>query len=154
MTSVRGKSEMDLKTSPRYEINQLLWELDASYTEYGTTFGQPRSIRKILYAIFSEGTSCSLQRVIFATGMSKQTIHSALHKMEADGYLYFEALDAKSKLVCLTERGVQLAQETAGRMMKTEQMAFEDWSKEDLENLMALLRKYITSFQAAVNKNI
>lgn len=63
----------------------------------------------ILYTICDNGESCLLQEISRRSGVSKQTINSAIRKLEKEGIVYLESVGAKNKNVCLTDEGKQLA---------------------------------------------
>ena len=84
-------------------FNCLLSETDAAYHEAALRQGLNDSSSRILYALCELGSPASLRAVCESTGLSKQTVNSALRKLEADGILYLEPSGARSKRVCLTE---------------------------------------------------
>ena len=66
-------------------LNCLLSEMDAAYHEAAQRQGQNDSTSRILYALCELGSPASLRAVCESTGLSKQTVNSALRKLEADG---------------------------------------------------------------------
>ena len=90
-------------------FNYLLGEIDAVYHEVSLKLGLSDSAMKIMYAICDAGEVCLLQEICFYTGLSKQTVNSAIRKLEEEGILYLEPFNAKSKKVFLTEKGKGLA---------------------------------------------
>ena len=54
------------------------------------------------------GEGCLLQDICFYTGISKQTVNSALRKLEVEEILYLEPYNAKSKKVFLTSKSVSI----------------------------------------------
>ena len=64
------------KEMKRY--NYLVGEIDAVYHEASLKLGLSDSALNILYAICDAGEGCLLQEICFYTGISKQTINSAL----------------------------------------------------------------------------
>ena len=77
-----------------------------------------------------------LRAVCESTGLSKQTVNSALRKLEADGILYLEPSGARSKRVCLTEAGLRVADATAGRLIRLENSIFDEWPAEDVQQYL------------------
>lgn len=123
--------------------NYLVGEIDATYHELSTKFGLSDSMMRILYTICDNGTDCPLQKICRLTGLSKQTINSALRRLEQEGIVYLEPLSPKSKNVCLTEAGKQLTQQTAGRLHEMENAVFASWPPEDVEKYIALTEAYL-----------
>ena len=63
-------------------LNCLLSEMDAAYHEAAQRQGQNDSTSRILYALCELGSPASLRAVCESTGLSKQTVNSALRKLE------------------------------------------------------------------------
>ena len=136
------------KEMKRY--NYLVGEIDAVYHEASLKLGLSDSAMKILYALCDAGEGCLLQEVCFYTGLSKQTINSALRKLEEEGILYLEPYNAKSKKVFLTEKGRKLTEKTAYRIIQAENEIFESWKKDDVEQYLDLTENYLLSLKRKV----
>ena len=78
-------------------LNCLLSEMDAAYHEAALRQGLNDSSSRILYALCELGSPASLRAVCESTGLSKQTVNSALRKLEAEGIFYLEPSGARSK---------------------------------------------------------
>lgn len=128
--------------------NYLVGEIDATYHEMSTKLGLSDSVMRILYTICDNGTDCPLQKICRLTGLSKQTINSALRKLENEGVIYLEPLGPKNKNVCLTESGKRMAEQTAGRIMMMENAIFASWPREDMERYVALTETYLQDLRA------
>lgn len=74
------KQETGLK---RY--NYLFGEIEAVYHEISLQMGLSDSVSRILYAICDEGDRCPLSLICRRTGLSKQTVNSALRRLEEEG---------------------------------------------------------------------
>ena len=75
----------------------------------------------------------------------KQTVNSALKKLEAEGFLVLSAGDdQRSKRVCLTEKGEQLARTCADRVAEAEARAIGSLSPDDRAALIRLTELYGT----------
>ncbi|MCI8538140.1 MAG: MarR family transcriptional regulator [Oscillospiraceae bacterium] len=130
-------------------FNHLLSETGAAYHEAAVRLGLPDSVMRILYTIcgYDSGFRCPLREVCVRTGISKQTINSALRRLEAEGIVYLERADAKHKDICLTEQGIRLAERTAVRVMEAEDAVLAAWPRKDVETYLALTEKYLTAFR-------
>ena len=82
--------------------NHLLQETDAVYHEMAQHWGLPDSVMGVLYTLCDTGGRCSVREVCRLGGMSKQTVNSALRRMEREGLIYLEAA-GRGKDVCLTD---------------------------------------------------
>lgn len=135
-------SSIDMK---RY--NYLFGEMEAVYHELSLKVGLSDSAMRILYTICDKGESCLLRDICRYCGLSKQTINSALRKMEAEGILYLEPAGAKNKNVCLTEEGKRLTARTAGRVYEMENDILESWPKEDVQKYLELTERFLYALQ-------
>ncbi|MCI9104972.1 MAG: winged helix-turn-helix transcriptional regulator [Lachnospiraceae bacterium] len=130
-------------------FNHLLSEIDATYHEMSLKLGLSDSAMIILYTICDndDKNSCLLQDICHRSGLSKQTINSSLRQLESKGILYLEAITPKSKNVCLTDRGKQLANQTAGRVIQAENEIFASWPQEDVEKYLALTESFLLALR-------
>lgn len=122
-------------------FNCLLSETDAAYHEAALRQGLNDSSSRILYALCELGSPASLRAVCESTGLSKQTVNSALRRMEREGLIYLEAA-GRGKDVCLTEAGEGLACRTALRVIQAENQVFAAWPQADVEQYLALTRRF------------
>ncbi len=128
-------------------FNYLLGEIEAVYHELFFKLGLSDSAAKILYTICDEGDGCLLREVRRHSGLSKQTVNSAIRKMETEKILFLEQADSKNKRVHLTEEGKQLAQRTVLRVIKAENEIFSSWSEADVEKYLALTENYLNALK-------
>lgn len=123
--------------------NHLIGEIDAVYHEISLKFGLSDSAMKILYTVCNNGDCCLLQDICRLSGISKQTINSAIRKLEAEEILYLETAGTKNKNVCLTDKGKLLAQRTAIRIIEAENEIFASWSKEEVNQYLELTERFL-----------
>lgn len=128
-------------------FNYLLGETNAVYHDMAQRLGLSDSIMQILYSICDNGTSCLLQDICRNSGLSKQTVNSALRKMEAEELVYLKPAGAKSKRVCLTEKGECLSRQTAGKVLKIENDILSCWAKEDVQKYLELTEAFLTALR-------
>lgn len=127
--------------------NYLSSEIDSAYHELSVKLGLPDSSMIVLYTICDSGDSCLLADVCRKSGISKQTVNSALRKLESQGVIYLEAAGAKNKKICFTEYGRQLADQTAMKIITIENDIFSSWSVEDVEKYLELTERYLRDFK-------
>lgn len=127
--------------------NYLFGETGAAYHEMYLKLGLADSAIAILYSILESGDCCLLQHICRYTGLSKQTINSAIRKLEAEGVVYLEAAGSRNKMVCLTEAGKCLAEKTAGRVLEAENEIFASWTREDVEKYLELTETYMLALR-------
>lgn len=131
----------------RKRCNYLLNETDAAYHEAAIRFGLSDSCMIVLYTICDAGEPCPLRDICRNAGVSKQTINSALRRLEADSILYLENTDGKNKTVHLTDKGRKLAEQTAAKVIAIENDIFSSWTREDVAQYLALTERYLQDFR-------
>ncbi len=82
----------------------------------------------------------------------KQTVNSALKKLDAEGYIDWSVTESnkKNKVVTLTEKGEKLAQQTADKILAAEERVFCCMSDTEIEQLMILYDKYLTTLEMEI----
>lgn len=131
-------------------FNLLLSEIDAAYHDAALRLGLSDSAMLILYTIcWCEG-ECLLSDI--TSGASKQTINSALRKLEADNIVCLEAFEGRKKKVRLTEEGNQFVKDTVFRLIEVENAIFNIWSDEEKNTYIELTRRYLTDFRERIKE--
>ena len=127
--------------------NHLEGEINAVYHRISLKLGLSDSAAIILYTICNSGDACPLRDICRLSGLSKQTVNSALRRLEADGAVCLEAAGPRSKTVCLTEAGKLLADRTARRIIQAENEIFAAWPQEDVETYLALPERFLSDIR-------
>lgn len=133
-------------------FNYLTNEIDAAYHEAALKLGLSDSAMLILYAICNSGEECLLSDITKLSGISKQTLNSALRKLESEGIVYLEIFSGKKKRICLTEKGKLLVENTVLQVIKIENDIFDSWTKEERRSYIALTERYLSSFKNKVKE--
>lgn len=128
-------------------FNHLLGEIEGVYHHISYKLGLSDSAMTILYTICDNGDSCPLQDICHRSGLSKQTINSALRKLEAEGIVYLEVMGVKNKNVCLTEKGIHLAKGTAIRVLQAENEILASWQREDVKMYLELTERFLLALR-------
>ena len=127
--------------------NYLSSEIGAAYHEMNLKLGMSDSASSIIYAILENGDHRLLQSICRCTGLNKQTINSAIRKLEAEGIVYLEMAGSKHKMVYLTEVGKTLAEKTAGQIMEAENEIFASWPPEDVKKYLELTEIFMLALK-------
>lgn len=133
-------------------LNAVISEINGVYRDLAQHFGLSSSVLDILYTALYQGGSCTLRQICLLTGMSKQTLNSALRKMELEGLLTLEAVDGKQKKVCLTPAGKDLASRTAGVELDMEAAILDSWTPEEAELFLRLNERYLQSLRQGLHQ--
>ena len=139
---------MDGMSKELRRFNYLMGEIDAAYHEAALNLGLSDSAMRILYVLCGCGSFlCSLRKVCLCSGLSKQTVNSALRKLEGEGLAFLEPIGTKGKDVCLTDAGQALAEGTVARLIAVEDAILGSWPAEDVEKYLSLAEQYLTAFR-------
>lgn len=135
-----------------HQINYLTAETDAIYHQASLKLKVSDSVMRVLYSIYDNGNNCLLSLVYKQSGISKQTVNSALRKLEDMGIIYLETYKGKSKKICLTKEGIDYVKNTAGRLYEAERKTFEGWKKEEIDMYISLMEKYKCTLQKQIEE--
>lgn len=135
-----------------HRINYLSSELESLYHQSSLKLGITDSVSVVLYSIYDAGSECLLSDICKNSGISKQTINSAIRSLEADDILHLVQHTGRTKKVVLTEKGKDYVQQTAAKLYQAEQDAFDSWSEEEISTYIALMEKYNDCFRHQIEK--
>ena len=125
------------------ELNETMKETDDLYKNLAKKFKMSDCMMWILYILREDDRAVTQSDICNLMCMPKQTVNSSLKKMEAEGYIELLNInDKRSKQVCLTEKGVDLANNTVDRIISKENNALSKMDEEEQELLINLFKKY------------
>jgi len=133
-----------------HRINYLTSEMEALYHQASLKLGITDSVSIVLYTIYDTREDCLLSDVYKKSGISKQTVNSAIRGLEADDILYLEQHTGRSKKIILTEKGKNYVNSTVARLYEAEVKALESWSTEEIETYISLMKKYADCFRKEI----
>lgn len=142
---------MNLICEEMRRFNYLVSEIDSLYHEAALKLGLSDSALAVLYTICNEG-SCGISDVCRLTGVPKQTVNSALRKLENDGIVKLEALDGKQKRIALTAKGSRLTKKTAALIVEAENRVFGSWTENERSEYLRLTERYLEDFRKEIVK--
>lgn len=143
---------MDQRAQYIHRINYLTSEMDAVYHQASRRLGISDSVCIILYTIYDAGGSCLLSEIYKQSGISKQTVNSALRGLEQKNILTLQQYKGRAKKVLLTAEGTAYAEQTAGRLFAAEMRAFDGWQTEEINAYLRLMEKFTTGLRAQTEK--
>lgn len=144
----------EFMTTELKRLNYLTSEIDAAYHEAARKLGLSDSTMMVLYAACNNGGSCPLSDICKISGTSRQTINSALRRLEADGLIYLEAGQGKRKNVCLTEKGMDCSKNGVARLAQLENDILASWPQEDQEKYLELTQTYLSSLKQKIKEEL
>ena len=128
-------------------ISLLTSEIDGLYHTAAVQVGITDSILYVFYTMLVEGGSRPLSDIYKLSGMSRQTVNSAVRKLEAGGYITLTASGGRSKNVQFTDSGRDYAERTAGRIIAAERRIFDQWDDSVIDYYIKMLEEFISAFK-------
>lgn len=133
-------------------INYLSSEMQMLYHQASLKLGLSDSVSLVLYTIYDRGDGCLLSDVYKDAGISKQTVNSAMRRLEKEKVLSLAPDKGRTKRIWLTQAGRELIQRTVARLADAESHAFDDWSEEEIETHIRYLEKYLESLRMQIKQ--
>lgn len=120
----------------------LAGEINALYHDAAVKMGISDSIQNILYVICEKGDQCLQSDISKLTGISRQTINSAIRKLEKDEIIYLKPGKGRNTVVCLTEKGKSFAAEKIYPLFEIENKIWDEWTDDEQHQYLMLTQKY------------
>lgn len=139
-----------IKTEAK-QYNHLISEIDNTYHEAAVSFGMSDSEMMIVYTAAEQDGSCMIGDIT-KSGISKQTVNSALRKMEKEDKIRLENARGKEKRIILTPHGEELAERTARRIINAENRIFSSWEREEWELYLKLTERFLASLKEEIKE--
>lgn len=120
----------------------LAGEINALYHEAAVKMGVSDSVQNILYVLYGRKGRCLQSEVSKLTGISRQTINSAIRKLEKEEIVYLEQGKGRNTILCLTEKGKKIALEKICPLYEIENKIWNEWTVEEQQQYLSLTKKY------------
>lgn len=135
------------------QYNDIMKENDELYREVAKKLGLSECEFWILYYLRTEYGEPMQSGICSSFYLPKQSIHSALKKLEADGYIVQTAGgDRRSKRILLTEQGRSLCEETVDHVIRAEMEALGSLSAKEQEVFMNIFTQYTKQLKSAMRE--
>ena len=125
-----------------HQVNCLASDLDSLYHQAALKLG--------LYLLYERDGSYPLNEIRKETNISKQTLNSAIRKLESEDIVYLKQTNGREKTVCLTEKGTDYTSCTIARLYTAECNAFQDWTEAEIRQYLYLMDKYNRDFRKQI----
>ncbi len=136
------------------KLNYMMSEMSGLYHEAAVKAGVSDSVHSILYVLCAENYRCLQSEIYKQAGISRQTINSAMRRLEKDGIVYLEKGNGRNTIVCLTEEGVQFAKDKVEHLYQMENEIFAEWDSKDIETYLNLTAKYRDALKSKLEQFI
>lgn len=134
------------------EFNRLNREFESVYHTICRKIGLSDSAFIILYTIWDLGEGCLQKDICDAVGVSKQTIHSSIRKLEQEGCLYLKPGKGRERGIFLTEAGRELINQKIVPVAALEAEAFGGLTEEECGQILRITAKYLEHLREKVKK--
>ena len=125
-----------------YEYNNVLKSIDDCYRNIAKRYGFSEAAFWTLYTLRMEPGSITQSDVCTVLCQPKQTVNSALKKLESEGYITLTPAGAHTKNISLTKSGTKLCEQTVDKVIEAECAALGNMTDEKSENMTALMKLY------------
>lgn len=133
---------MHKATNELKRYNNLSSEINALYHEAAAAMGISDSVQSILYVICGSDGRCLQSDINKLSGISRQTINSAIRKLEHDGIVFLEQGQGRNTIVCLTDKGKIFAAQKVRPLFEIEDKISDEWTLEEQRAYLQLTEKY------------
>lgn len=134
------------------EFNRLYKEMDDLYHEAALSLGLSDSALMILYAVCELGEGCLQKDICAYSFLTKQTVHSAVRKLEQEGILRSESGKGREVHLFLTEQGRALAEKTVMPLSEAEYRALDALTAQEQAELIRLTQQYMAALRAQLQR--
>lgn len=129
------------------EFSCMYKELDDLYHSIALKVGLSDSAFEVLYAVCVLGDGCSQTDICEQAFVIKQTLNSAIRKLERERMIYKTKGKGRTLCIHLTEQGRIFVKQHIYPVIQMENDAFRHMDKEESRELLRLTRKYLESIR-------
>jgi Transcriptional regulators len=134
------------------ELNRLNKAISEFYHNLCVQLGISDSVFDIFYAIAALGDGCCQKDICDYAFTRKQTIHSAIHKLEKEGMLCLKPGKGREMHIFLTPSGEQFIKETIAPIITMENEALSQMLPDETDLLLSLTEKYLDCLCSQMQK--
>lgn len=132
------------------QYNFISSEISAVYHKLNVKLGISDTVSYILYSLY-ERPGASQNEIVRMTGLSKQTINSAVKKMTAEGF--FEPLKGfRNEPLSLTQKGNSFMEDKISVVVHIENSIFRQWDEEKQRMFKKLNEEYLEKLRQGVEE--
>ena len=133
--------------------NQLLKACDTVYHNAALAAGLSDCAFWILYSVQDADHVCTQSEICEESSLPRQTVNSALKKLEKDGYLTLQRISGSvSKAIQLTEAGIALVEKHLIPVMEAEQRVCATFSNEEKQQFLFTFQQLVDRLGAEIGQ--
>lgn len=142
--------EVKMIMNIRQRLNKNYNELNGLYHDISMKLGLSDSESMVMYMLYDIQEPLTQSDIVKATGLSKQTLNSAIRKLEKEGIIILEKLNEKSKKIVMTDKGQVLIEQKMKPLVDMEDRVLASWTEEDRRKYLELIEKFKVQFEKEV----
>ena len=123
-------------------VPHLAGDINSLYHEAAVKMGVSDSVMNILYVLCEKEGECLQSEICRLSGISRQTINSAIRNLEKDGIVYLKPGQGRNTIVCLTETGKIFSKEKIYPLFEIENKIWNEWTADEQRQYLMLTQKY------------
>lgn len=135
----------------RQRLNKTNHELEGLYHDISVKLGLSDSESMVMYMLYDAQEPLTQSDIVKATGLSKQTLNSAIRKLEKDGIIVLEKLNEKSKIIVTTNKGNVTIAQKMQPLVDMEERVLASWTEADRLKYLELIEAFKEKFEKEVN---
>lgn len=139
-----------MKREGMKRFNYLTSEIGGIYHLYAIKQGMSDSALDILYTICEQGDGCNQSDIYKLVGSSRQTINTAIHKLQKENFIILKVGIGKNTTVFLTEKGKEVVERKIQPLFQIENEIIEEWEDGEWNELLRLTEKYLDNIKDKV----
>ena len=136
------------------EVNNVYKKNCEVYYKLASHFGMTETMFDILYFVRENDGGYTQAQLCDSLYLRKQTVNSALKKLEKDGVIYLsqDSGNRKNKTIHFTEKGKELAHNIVDPIFELEKRAFERLTPQEREGVLYYGRRHIDVLEDETKK--
>lgn len=134
----------------RQKLNKIYNELNGLYHDISMKLGLSDSESMVMYMLYDTKEPLTQSDIVKATGLSKQTLNSAIRKLEKGEIILLEKLNEKSKKIVMTDKGRIIIAQKIKPLVDMEDRVLDSWTEEDRLKYLELIEKFKEQFEKEV----
>ena len=134
----------------RQSLNKNYNELNGLYHDISMKLGLSDSESMVMYMLYDTQDPLTQSDIVKATGLSKQTLNSAIRKLEKGEIILLEKLNEKSKKIVMTDKGRIIIAQKIKPLVDMEDRVLDSWTEEDRLKYLELIEKFKEQFEKEV----
>ena len=145
-----AQREVKMIMNIRQRLNKNYNELNGLYHDISMKLGLSDSESMVMYMLYDIQEPLTQSDIVKATGLSKQTLNSAIRKLEKEGIIILEKLNEKSKKIVMTDKGQVLIEQKMKPLVDMEDRVLASWTEEDRRKYLELIENFKVQFEKEV----